>query len=176
MVFCKKALIIALLMGLIVCLGVTALDCQYDPRPYISVSGKTIDWLCEVINRSSSCYGLIMYSTEGGVNDTIELISISPDSKIIEGVGEIDSFKSEGHFVNIQFKTDYLVENMNYSFKVICVSPDRFENFSADISPSYSELRSTPYIYTYIVENSAVIVILLILIIALIMVIVTRRK
>lgn len=175
MVSHKKSLIIACFVALMMVYGVSAMTCQYDPRPYISVSGKTIDWLCQV-NHQSECYGLIMYDTGTESGDMKDLISVSPEPRVIDEYGKIDSFSSENLFVNIRFRTTDLVQGVNYTFKAVCVSSSGTEEYSDSISPSYSELRSTPYIYTYIIRNSAEIVIIFLFVVFIGLIYFMRRR
>lgn len=175
MVFHKNTLIIACFVALLMLYGVSAMTCQYDSRPYISVSRKTIDWLCQV-NHQSECYGLIMYDTGTESGDMKDLISMSPEPKIIDEYGKIDYFRSESLFVNIRFRTDDIVQGVNYTFKAVCVSPSGTEEYSDIISPSYSELRSIPYIYTYIIRNSAQIVIIFLFVVFLGLIYFMRRR
>lgn len=140
-----------------------ALSCQYDPEPYLN---DKVEWNC--ILENSLNFTCISYITSNGT----ELLAVYPNIKDLDLVGRIDYFESRGRTVNIYFgNTDVYPEN-NYNYSVLCASKtgDITEQFTAVITPAFTEEREYVYWYIWIVDNMGYIVgiILLLIIIGMI--------
>ena len=152
----KKIGLIALIMSLVVCCVAQAMTCEYDPNPYISVSGQTIDWVCHVYD-SSECYGVVM---SDGLDPYVNLVSISPPVTYTEGVGKVDYFRSQGQYVTVHFVHDDLLGNQSYNFTVFCASLSGLDYYSGNVSPQYSDLRASPYVPLYLMNNAPEVIII----------------
>ena len=137
------------LLVILISSNASALNCNYDPQPYMS---KIIDLMCytKTTNKSYSCL-VYVYDNES------ELLQINPSPYDLEGVGRLDKFVSTRGLVSAYYTKKDLRPQYNYTVLVECAVTDidgnRFERWNATVMPSYYDLRIIPYRTQWLTQN-----------------------